>query len=497
MDYICDCKADLFAITETWLSADDAAVRAELCPDGYKFIDHPCFGRGGGGTGLVYRSSLGIRKVDAGERSSFTSPSLHSLRLVIIYRPPYSDKHRVSTNAFFTEFLNYLESILMCKEQLLITGDFNIHVDIVDDSDSLKLLDLLVSLGLRQHLSQLTHLHEHTLDLIITRYSDHIVLDPPQADRFISDHASLLCKLVHVTPAVTTNVVTYRKLQSVDMDSLKNDLAASELCQKQPEELSNLAPEGVDALLCNYNATLSRMIDRHAPLKKKTLRPRPKVPWYNADIDNAKRIQRKAERRWRKTKLLSDLIIFKSKKNHVTYLMNQARQVFYTNFIDENSVDQGRLFRATKKLHARTDELSFPDYHNKTALANDINDFFVRKITKIRADIDATDVDDTVPTVSGVGDLCTCSSFYSLTESDVSAVIKKSAKKSCLMDPMPTSLVVSCLDVLLPVIMRIVRKGHSTETALLKVQNDILMNMNRQHVTPFNHLTIYYYYLSL
>ena len=158
----------------------------------------------------------------------------------------------------------------MCKEQLLITGDFNIHVDIVDDSDPLKQLDLLVSLGLRQHVSQPTHLHGHTLDLIITRYSDHIVHDSPQADRFISDHASLLCKLVHVKPAVTTNVVTYRELQSVDMDSLKNNLAASELCQKQSEELSNLAPDGVDAHLCNYNATLSRMIDPHAPLKKKT-----------------------------------------------------------------------------------------------------------------------------------------------------------------------------------------------------------------------------------
>ena len=202
----------------------------------------------------------------------------------------------------------------------------------------------LESLGLRQHVSQSTHLHGHTLDLIITRYSDHIVHDPPQADRFISDHASLLSKLVHVNPAVTTNVVTYRKLQSVDMDSLKNDLAASKLCQRQPEELSNLAPEGVDALLCNYNATLSRMIDRQAPLKKKTLRARPKVPWYNADIDNARRIRRKTERRWRKTKLLSDLIIFKSKKNQVTYLMNQARQVFYTNFIDENSVDQEGYF---------------------------------------------------------------------------------------------------------------------------------------------------------
>lgn len=108
------------------------------------------------------------------------------------------------------------------------------------------------------------------------------------------------------------------------------------------------------------------MTNCHAPLKTKTLRARPRVPWYNADIDAAKRIRRKAERRWRKTKSLSDLIIFKSKKNHVTHLMNQARRAFYTNFIDENSADQGRLFRATKKLLLRKDELSFPDYHDKT-----------------------------------------------------------------------------------------------------------------------------------
>lgn len=105
--------------------------------------------------------------------------------------------------------------------------------------------------------------------------------------------------------AVTANVVTYMKPQSVDVDSLKNDLAASELCQKQPEDLSNLAP-----LLCKYNATLSRMVNHHAPLKEKNLRARPRVLWYNADTDNAKRIRRKAERRWRKTKLVSDLIIF-------------------------------------------------------------------------------------------------------------------------------------------------------------------------------------------
>ena len=40
-DYICDCKADLVAITENWLTIDEDAVRAELCPVGYKISDCP------------------------------------------------------------------------------------------------------------------------------------------------------------------------------------------------------------------------------------------------------------------------------------------------------------------------------------------------------------------------------------------------------------------------------------------------------------------------
>lgn len=52
LGYICDCKADLFAITETWLAADDVAVWMELCPDGYKGLDIVAAKH----AGLVYRS---------------------------------------------------------------------------------------------------------------------------------------------------------------------------------------------------------------------------------------------------------------------------------------------------------------------------------------------------------------------------------------------------------------------------------------------------------
>ena len=133
-DYIYDCKADLFAITELWLAIGDAAVRAELCPDGYKISDQPCACRRGGGVGLIYRDSLSVRMNDTGKKDSFefsqwtiSSPSLN-LRFVLLYRPPYSADHKVSTNVFFTESSAYLESTLLSKKHLLITGDFNIHV---------------------------------------------------------------------------------------------------------------------------------------------------------------------------------------------------------------------------------------------------------------------------------------------------------------------------------------------------------------------------------
>ena len=54
------------------------------------------------------------------------------------------------------------------------------------------------------------------------------------------------------------------------------------------------------------------------------------------------------------------------------------------------------------------------------------------------------------------------SSFAALTEEDVKCVIGKSSKKSCNLDSMPTPLVVECLDVLLPVVSRMINLSQQT-----------------------------------
>ena len=85
-------------------------------------------GRGGGGTGLLYRNDFRVKKVESAEKKSFEfsewiiSSIGHDIRLFIIYRPPYSDEHQVPTSVFFTEFSEYLESAVLSKENLLISG---------------------------------------------------------------------------------------------------------------------------------------------------------------------------------------------------------------------------------------------------------------------------------------------------------------------------------------------------------------------------------------
>ena len=89
----------------------------------------------------------------------------NSLRIVIVYRPPIFDKHKVPTSTFVSEFADNLESIVLCREQLMLSGDFNIHVDNALETDCKRLSDLLGSDGLQQHVTGPTHKHDHTLDL--------------------------------------------------------------------------------------------------------------------------------------------------------------------------------------------------------------------------------------------------------------------------------------------------------------------------------------------
>ena len=111
VDYIYNYKHDLVAVAETWLHTADDAIRVELCPVGCKFIDYPRKVQNGGGVGLLYRDYFNkVTKVRNGEERSFEYCELlvqvstsRKIRVVVLYRPPYNESHRVSVRMFIDE----------------------------------------------------------------------------------------------------------------------------------------------------------------------------------------------------------------------------------------------------------------------------------------------------------------------------------------------------------------------------------------------------------
>ena len=90
----------------------------------------------------LFRDLLAVKKEDGGLKMSFEfsewtvqQTSSHDLQLVIIYRlQSDSDDRRIPMNIFFTEFSDYLETVVLRKEQLVLVAAFNIHVDVPYDS---------------------------------------------------------------------------------------------------------------------------------------------------------------------------------------------------------------------------------------------------------------------------------------------------------------------------------------------------------------------------
>ena len=272
----------------------------------------------------------------------------------------------------------------------------------------------------------------------------------PRAGCLFSDHMPVFCELDMGKVHFTKSNVSYRNLSAINLDALRADLSNSDLCKNT--DLSD-----IHELAKSYNETLESVINRHAPLRTKTIVARPHVPWFNNEVKSVKRERRRAERKWRRTRQLCDFQIYKSKKNYMIFVMNRSRKKYYTDFVLEHGSDQRKLFNAAKSLFHQRNDLNFPAYDDQIMLANDIGEFFVQKVENIRNELDlsASDLHDRVFDEL-VALNASFDSFKQLDEEDVKHLMAKSNRKTSSLDPMPTSIVVQCQDILLPVLTRMI-----------------------------------------
>ena len=133
-------------------------------------------------------------------------------------------------------------------------------------------------------------------------------------------------------------------------------------------------------LLHLYNSELSSVLDKHAPLKSHIVTIRPAAPWFSEEIKMERRVRRRLERRWRRTRLPEDRLRFIEQNRIVNELLISVRSQYYTKLIDDNCLNQRKLFGIVGKLLHRSPAPQYPSCSSEADLANRFIGFLVRRI---------------------------------------------------------------------------------------------------------------------
>ena len=117
-----------------------------------------------------------------------------------------------------------MEELSIASGELLMFGDFNLHVDNACDQSAYTFLDLISSFGLKQHVLGVTHDQGHTLDLVITRSTEDIVSNLEIRDPALSDHNAVHFKLSIDKPSFIRKEIVYRRWKAVDSTEFSADI---------------------------------------------------------------------------------------------------------------------------------------------------------------------------------------------------------------------------------------------------------------------------------
>lgn len=475
-DYITTHHYDLFVISETWLNCpatNDSYINA-LLPPGYSIHHADRDTQRGGGVAIVYKQSLQLRccRTDSYEQFEHLKCSLNlnnsNIEFIVFYRPPPSPTNTLSTSSFLTEWEEFLSHTVVSTSELVIIGDANLHLENLSLHTTQRFIHSLEACGLKQHIYEPTHYHGHTLDTLISRETSTMLNDIEVRDiglcnddgLVIQDHLAIQATLMYTAPTTHQRLVSYRKLQSIDIETLRTDIKTSPL---------SVTTGTLEELTDRYTDSLSALLDKHAPVVKRYILPRPRTPWYTELLRDAKRLRRKLERKYRKTKKASDKQKYRDQCSIVGRELYNAKLQYYSRKVEETKGDTKSLFKITENLLA-SQQHHMPSSTNDETLSNEFAMYFEQKIIDIRKQFNST-LDNTNKPQSSV----IFTQFTPASTDEIRNIIMTSPNKTCGLDPAPTWLVKKCIHELLPIITQIINCSmaagcfpHQFKTALIK-----------------------------
>ena len=171
--------------------------------------------------------------------------------------------------------------------------------------------------------------------------------------------------------------IAYRKTKLISTDAFADDIS---------HELELLDADHLDLEpgLALYNSTLMKVLNQHAPIKRKSVPNRKWVPWLTEAIRDEIWKHRQREHIWRWDRVnLDKYRDFCTQRRLVLNLLFATEKEYYQDTFVEHSGNNKQVFKLCESLLGRGKEQSLLSGLNNQELADKFNKFFITKITNI------------------------------------------------------------------------------------------------------------------
>ena len=311
-------------------------------------------------------------------------------------------------------------------------------------------------LGYKQHVTSPTHVHGGWLDIVLTPADLSLenlkVLDETGTK---SDHFMIIFNVECAVeqPNVSWVEKDYRNYDNIVHDDLKADILNSPLCDSS--SFSDLN-SSVDA----YNHFLKQLLDKHAPARRKFFRNDLDL-WWNADCQRSRKLRRKAERRYKKSKTPQNRKLYKLSCIKTARVIDAVRNRYYKQKIE--NADPKQKHALIKQLLGNSTQHNMPYCSgDDLEMAEKFQSYSNDKVNGIYENVKAQQ--DTSPKLSMQSSSCSTSksSFQEISYETLFDVVSSMTTKTCALDPVPTWLVKKYLLELSPILLHIVNLSLTT-----------------------------------
>ena len=367
---------ELACVCETWFDSKSGKFSKTIKDAGYEI--HHAFRekKRGGGAAMIYKRHLDLKEAGASssQYSSFeyacailTLQCKRRLLLVCIYR-----KQEVTFSVFHDELSMLIEKVMFKGDAAMFVGDFNVWVDMEDNTSANQLITLMNAYGLNQQVQDPTHREGHILDQIYLNEFQlsvkHKVI--PETLGITTDHFPLLIEIPPGNKQQKTKTIYYRNLKKVNIEAFKNDL------EESYKAIDITGDQNFKTLSSQYHNLSLAVVDEHSPiLKKKVTSDQP--IWIDKEYKNARATRRKFERDWKKSRTDVNRVRYMNQKKLCSELALTKQTDHYSKIIDNAGNCQKSLFKVANELLDKTKEKILPSYSDPKQLANEFNEYFV------------------------------------------------------------------------------------------------------------------------